>query len=430
MSSRATKKAARVHRTPTPAPEKPPPPAAPGEVDGDGFPLRPTCRLRLPSGLGYQFPRVAGTPPLDPALRGLLAAAPQQANALAAIPEAERDELFRSVAKTYARANYHEFRFYELRAEIRSRRMALPGEVIWDALVEFLHFEMQAFAGASRALLDELSYIFARAHGADAKQARGKLWATADLVQRELPAGCDVPEVRILREQSAWFDVLNGFRNAFFHHGWAHGGGALETTGDSLSRDPVRNGLLIPDRESLRGRGKPFEWTWTEARTIDTVVQEIREGLDGLLWRLFDDVWVMPGYRAGIVLPKKRPNALTALIQPVPIVVGQDVYLPFFTSERRARAFLQPAAAAADLVEIVPSELVGGRRGFSLAGSHLADLAATRVFIVFDPEPLSMGLQDPDTVAVPPAATSDKTNPQPLTVFYDTDSLWTWKARG
>src|SRR5262245_54628728 len=106
-----------------------------------------TIRARVPGAWMIERPYPLGVPPHDPPRRPQISGF-GLSPVFAHVPERERQAIFQSAAKTYAKAAYHESRYNELRAALDRRRENLPGEVFWDGLIEHLHFELQAFAGA------------------------------------------------------------------------------------------------------------------------------------------------------------------------------------------------------------------------------------------------------------------------------------------
>jgi hypothetical protein len=138
-------------------------------------PVPPSVVGLLPGALMLRLQTPPGVPQTDTArVRqvGCLGGAP----ALALIPEDERNAITESLGKTLRRGEYHYQRLVDLRRSLDTRRDGLPGEVFWDPLTEAVHFELQAFCGASRMALDELVYLIARRHGvaeAASKEAVG-----------------------------------------------------------------------------------------------------------------------------------------------------------------------------------------------------------------------------------------------------------------
>jgi hypothetical protein len=196
----------------------------------------------IPGGLMFRTPQPPGVPDFDtPRIRQVFML--RQSPTLEPIDAKERTALVDSLMGTLSRAQYHYLRFKELRAALDERRRAMPGAIMGDSLVDCLHFELQAFCGAARMTLDELVYLAARRQGQHPKQARRAPWETSDLVTKELPPVCDVPEIRRLRERASWFATLNAYRNSAFHHGWRHGAGHFSA--DDL-RQAAKNAATNP----------------------------------------------------------------------------------------------------------------------------------------------------------------------------------------
>jgi hypothetical protein len=120
-------------------------------------------RGAIPGGLMFQLPVPPGLPPHDQPPPGQIHAA-LRSPTFGHITEAERRATIGSLSRTYARSAYHESRLWSLRKALDTRRLGLPGEVTWDSTTEFVHVELQAFAGAARMLVDELVYLVARRH--------------------------------------------------------------------------------------------------------------------------------------------------------------------------------------------------------------------------------------------------------------------------
>ena len=100
----------------------------------DGCPT-PILRAMMPTALFYQIPHPIGVPPHDPPRRGQFHVL-VDASALSAIPAAERTAVARSAAKTYTRGVYHEGRFFTLRGQLDDRRHGMPGEIVFDSLLD------------------------------------------------------------------------------------------------------------------------------------------------------------------------------------------------------------------------------------------------------------------------------------------------------
>lgn len=350
----------------------------------------PTLRMIIPDGLLYQIAHPDGVLARDPPRSGNLYAV-GKLPIFAHVPEDERRSMTGSAMRTYSRAAYHFERLMSLRRQLDIRRNPLPGEVSWDSMVQFVHFELQAFAGASRTLLDELVYIIARRHRVPPTAARHKPWEPSDLIQRAIPKVCDVEEVRLLRSRSDWFETLNAYRNSFFHHGWIHGNGHFSDEDfRGAARPPASNGLILPDRKSLLGRKKPFEWSWQERKTVDEVAATIRDGMDSLIDELTTKAWAIPNEELGSIPMDQQPNVLVRLVKPALLEAGPYVVVPVFTTRERGLAFkLFAEKENLELVDAPVSSAVIAQPAvtFSLSGIENAELVsgATWIDVIVDP---------------------------------------------
>lgn len=296
----------------------------------------------------------------------------RNAPALAAIPEEERKAILASAANTYTRGAYHEFRYWDLRRELDSRRAKMPGELLWDHLVQFVHFEMQAFLGASRTLIDELVYVIARCHGEPESSARNK-WVTSDLITKPIEPKYEVDEVKLLRSEALWFDLINSYRNTFFHHGWRHGAGHY-SIGDQhpAAQLAAANGLLVPDQASLKGRRKPHDWTWNDRTTIDDLARSVRDGTERVLEQLLDNIWATPMPLPGTIPIEERPNLLVGIVRPVLLATPQEALLVLFSTREHAEK-LPPLCSKPELELVnVPATSVFSREpSIAFAFDHI-----------------------------------------------------------
>ncbi len=285
--------------------------------------------------------------PPDPAglrirdtLRGNHVRSLESAQSLSGIPDDERKLILASLSATVLRADYHLRRFRGIREELDERRKLAPGDIWWDGLGRYLHFELQGYTAALRTSLDELVYLIARRHGVRTKKARNTPWTTSALIKDPLPADCDVEEIRALRSYADWYDELNAYRNASFHHGWISGTGHFELTSTDLAASmPSMNALLLPDRESLRGRGKPFEWTWDEGNNVDDFVERLEAGFDQLLNDIFEKSWNTLQPKPGNLPEEQHPTMMVTMPVPVYATVGGELIIPMFTTARTANEF-------------------------------------------------------------------------------------------
>lgn len=345
----------------------------------------------LPGGIFIRPPSPEGLAIRDTPL-GNHARCLESAACLQAIPEDERQIVLLSLSATILRADYHLERFRVIRTELDTRREIAPGDVFWDGLGRFLHFELQAFTAAARTTLDELVYLIARVHGATSKKARKGPWSTNALFTKDLPTACDVPEVRLLREYADWYDWLNTYRNASFHHGWISGTGHFESDStDIAASSPSMNALLLPDRDSLRGRGKPFEWTWDEGNTVDRLVQKLEGGFKNLLTAVFERAWGTSLPAPGSVPEDKRPTMLATMARPAYAMIGTEVLIPLFTSQEIANDFMKGRVGEASelhKLQVVKMEPNVRRVYFSTVGiEEIASQENHFLHVVVDPKP-------------------------------------------
>jgi hypothetical protein len=204
----------------------------------------------------------------------------------ACIPEAQLDALVESIAHTIGRADYHYQRFRVQRRSLDEIRAWAPGDVFFDVAVSAMHYELQALAGAARLLVDELLFLIARCHG-----QRG--WEAVPLLRDPIVSGSpmDISEIHRLRGHRAWFDLLNAYRNAFFHRGWQHGSGHYDSDGRQAAELPRMNALLVPDRASLTTRSRPYDWTYNDKSTVDDVGTGIHQGMIAMVGDLCANEW-------------------------------------------------------------------------------------------------------------------------------------------
>lgn len=289
---------------------------------------------------------------------------------------AEIDATIGSLARTVRRANYHHRRFLDLRAALDARRAAVPGEIVFDTVVDALHFELQAFCGAVRTALDEAAYLIARRHGVPARRAKSDPWTTHKLAIEKVEAACLVPEIVRLRDAADWFKMVNAYRNSAYHHGWRHGAGHFDP-GDArqAARSPAMNALLLPDQESLRAKSKPHEWTWARGLTVDGVVADVYSGFTKFFSDLCCYDWATPVPAEGTMPRERHPTTLVLLVRPAVVVWGGVLVVPLFSSVERARGFsLFSADDNLEIVELPRSSLIIGQPAvsFSMQGAEEA----------------------------------------------------------
>lgn len=319
-----------------------------------------------------------------------------ESKALAHIPDEEIGAIVRSLTKTFSRSEYHFLRFSDLRQALDERRADLPGEVLFDELVDCIHFELQGFCGAVRTAVDEIIYLVARRHAVPPSRARRVPWEASDLISGVLKKGSrgDVPEVQLLRARAGWFATLNAYRNSFVHSGWQHGGGHFGQ-GDrrAAASVPAMNALLVPDEASLKSRKKPFEWTWNDGTTVDSVAERVHQGFDELLHELCAREWDTPVPSPGTAPANRHPNIIVALAKPAVVVTDDALIVPLFASVEQASAFsLFKSRRELELVELPASTLFSGNRAFTftLAGLEENEIPAgvAELLVLVDPGPI------------------------------------------
>ncbi len=323
-------------------------------------------------------------------VRGLASSA-----SFAGIPEAHRDALVESIAQTIGRADYHFQRFRVHRTALDEIRAWAPGDVFWDAAVSSMHYELQALAGAARLLVDEVLFLTARRHGQ-------RDWEAVPLFRDPVAPGSpkDVPEVHRLRGHLAWFELLNAYRNTFFHRGWRHGSGHFDKDGRKAAELPRMNALLVPDQASLSKRSRPYDWTYNERTTVDDVGTGIHQGMIGMVGDLCANAWgtILPP--PGRVPHDERPNLIVAIPIPITLTIRDCLLVPVFSSRERAQAMVRQVAALAaqvlagdtELIEIRSSPDVSGTEAVSLSFARLSRDAGTKSLrVCLDPEPEDEG---------------------------------------
>lgn len=399
-----------------------------------------SIRAIIPGALLFKAAAPPGVPLVDtPRSRQVWGL--QDSSAFAGLPDEERAAVITSLVKSLERTEYHFQRYRELRSELDKRRQLLPGEVFWDTLTTCVHFELQAFCGAARLLVDELLYITARRHGVSPRDAVRTPWEANLIFSSSPPASIGIiPEVRRMSGYKDWFQTLSTYRNAFFHHGWRHGSGhgdLVQPT--SLSSSPSRNALIVPDQDSIKPRSKPFDWTWVKGMTIDDVSTIVRDGLVKLLAELCADEWGIDVPKSGTVPIAEQPNIIVTLVKPVAILAGRRMVFPMFSDLATARAF-EPFSSQnnLELVSAPVSEAVIGRPAITFSLSGLDETARTDPFdaivIFIDPGSLDAALTNgiaKGTISIPREDVLKAVTVQPLSIPVEphVKELFMWRER-
>jgi hypothetical protein len=313
----------------------------------------------------------------------------------AGIPEAQRDALVESIAHTIGRADYHYQRFRVHRRTLDEIRAWAPGEVFFDAAVSAMHYELQALAGAARLLVDEIVFLIARRHGQHGQQS----WEAVPLIRKPIVSGSsmDISEIHRLRGHRVWFDLLNDYRNTFFHRGWQLGSGHYDNDGRQAAELPRMNSLLVPDQASLTNRSKPYDWTYNNKTTIDDVATRIHQGMIEMVGDLCLNEWGTSVPPPGRIPDHERPNLFVNLPVPIMLTIGDCALVPFFSSREQAMALIRRVPELSAKVDTGDFELVEVRsspdvspqtEAISLSFAGLsADPETKWLRVLLDPEP-------------------------------------------
>jgi hypothetical protein len=352
---------------------------------------RPRLLITLPGALMYQVEQQHGFAigELDVArqVRCLASASP-----FAGIPTAQRDVLLESITKTIGRANYHFERFRAHRRHLDELRAWAPGEVFFDDAATTMHYELQAMAGAARLLVDELLFIVAIRYGTAA-------WEPSAVLRKPIAPGssADRSEIHRLRTHLPWFDVLNAYRNTFFHSGWSHGSGHFDLDGRRAAESPEMNALLVPDRGSLARGNRAYDWTYNDGTTVDDIAECIHGGMIAMVDDMCAKEWATPVPPPGTMASDQFPTVMVSL--PVPMVVarGDSLLVPLFSSRERAMDFLRHAPSLSQRIDSGDLELtevksnpdvVRDQEVISLSFTHFGpDQAGKTLHVCVDPVP-------------------------------------------
>lgn len=255
---------------------------------------------------------------------------------LTGIPSSQRMPLLMSIAQTIGRANYHFHRFRAQREALDQIRAWAPGDIFYDAAGATMHYELQAMAGASRLLVDEVIFLIER-------RCQGNGWKASRVMRSPILAGSamDVPEVHRLRNRHLqWFDLLNAYRNTFFHSGWAHGSGHFDD-GRRAAESPRMNALRVPDRASLSGNSRPYDWTYNDKTTVDDIANDIFNGMVAMVDDLCSSEWGTNVPPPGEMSEQNQPNLMVSVPTPITLVIPDGILVPLFLSHESAMDFVK-----------------------------------------------------------------------------------------
>lgn len=308
-----------------------------------------------------------------------------------------RETLTNCLALAIERAEYHYQRFRDLRNTLDIIRAWAPGEVFWDFAVSSMYCEVQALAGAARVIVDQMLFLMASRIESTMSRRRERRWEAHAIFNEDIPPGSetDIPEVHRIRRHKPWLDLLNAYRNGFFHGAWQHGSGHYDNDGRIAARLPRMNALLVPDRASLAGRGLPWDWTWADNTSIDEVATRIHDGIAAMVNDICVNEWNTDIPAEGSLPVEEHANLIIALPVPALLQAENQVFIPIFSSEKLARQFASRISSKSrdftshyELIRIKSSADVVGVEAisFSLLGLDPTDTSHIHVYV--DPEPL------------------------------------------
>ncbi len=280
-------------------------------------------------------------------------------NIFLSIPESERKSLFTSLHTTYERCQYHYHRYQEIELFLSTTRKSLPIEISYDASLKYMYFEIQALFGSIRLFLDEIIYIIARKEGNTHDESFSGDWAVNNVFKTSPPIAIrHVPEIVHAAHFETWYSKLNGYRNAFYHHGWNFSSGHSDTNDlSSRASSPQHNGFFVPDLDSVKRNSKPFQWTWNDKTQILDVVADVKSEFKRFIEGLVFTVWAIAKQDYSNAVPiLEQPNIIVTFPFPCVLLYQSNVVIPVFTKLNKAESYthFQDIAAANDAkVEII-----------------------------------------------------------------------------
>ena len=129
-----------------------------------------------------------------------------------------------------------------------------------------------------------------------------------------------------------WFEILNSYRNAFFHHGWLHGNN-INYIGNNKNKFQLsrNNAFLLPDWESIKSNSKPSNWSWENGYQLFDIAKLSLDGLKDLINDLCSNYWSIPVPAPGEISVEEHPNLLLRIVKPLLFKTPQLV-IPIYTS--------------------------------------------------------------------------------------------------
>ncbi len=287
---------------------------------------------------------------------------------LNALGTEERDALFTSLSIMVKTADYHMKRFNSLIAAINDRRKKANALIIHDFVVEYAVFEGAAALSAMRTAVDEVVFIAARLSGTSAVELKEKKrwWDTTNVLLTGFDKAPEfkLPAVVSLRNRLAWYHELNDYRNAYRHKGCRDTLGAYFPLDSDFpeAKDGERNVMLLPDRKSLDGNTRADKWTYKQGVRLETVLERTGKTFEEIIDELISEVWGGPEYVAQQwigKIPAGEYNMLLLHARPALTVIGQNAYIPLFSTRDLAHLFIKDSTGAEHLhlAELTPDEV-------------------------------------------------------------------------
>jgi hypothetical protein len=174
-----------------------------------------------------------------------------------------------------------------------------------------------------------------------------------------------MPAVKVLRDRLDWYRELNDYRNVYRHRGCRDTMAAYFPLDSYFpeARDGARNVMLLPDRPSLEKNTRADKWTYTQGVRLETLLDRTTGNFDECLDELISKIWGGPAFLAqewvGRIPADQQPNLMLVHARPALTVVGQDAYLPLFSSRELANHFAKDSTGAGHLhlAELAPNEM-------------------------------------------------------------------------
>jgi hypothetical protein len=363
---------------------------------------------------------------------------------LNALNSDERDALFASLSVMVKTTDYHAKRFDRLVANVNERRKKGNALITHDFSVEYAIFEAAAALSAMRSAVDEIIFIAARVSGVPAPELKEKKWQTNNVMLTGFDKAPEfkMPAVEVLRARLAWYQELNDYRNVYRHRGCRDTLAAYFPLDSDFpeAKDGARNVMLLPDRPSLEKNTRADKWTYTQGVRLEPLLERALRTFEECLDELIAETWGGPAFLAqdwvGSIPPDQQPNMMLVHARPALTVIGQNAYLPLFSSRELASNFAKDSTGAEHLhlAELTPNEV--GLFGLDVSGykdrPEFVGLTG-QVIVALDPIELTeRGCRVRAHEARPLAAFLTEFDAQllgiPRTSVKDADRLFVWRV--